>query len=190
MYRNIALVAIMGLGMALFYGCDSGGSGSTTSQMRVLAKNVLFSSSIANAASKTEGVDETTQVLAENVVVDPSGNALSSDNLQSALDNELAIDLSTLLPGTTWTMTNKTTDSWFKDSTGEVAFSTNGTLTVEQGKFGAAGVMSDSELSNINNETGANCVPDSSFSYEIINNSTIYVTWHDDCGSGGSYDRI
>lgn len=84
---------------------------------RILAKNVVLN---AQASQKTgvsaaqtaqdSNVDPDLRVLASNVQLDNANNALESSNLQAALDDELAVGLATLLPGTTWSITNRAGD--------------------------------------------------------------------------------
>src|SRR4030067_3859102 len=103
-------------------------------------------------------------VLAKNILIEKTGNSLISNDLQNALDNELGIKLSEVLPGTTWTITNKTTDSWYKGTTGQVTFY-DGTLTIDQGRFAAGGLYAP----NDNPEPGGcQADPQTPISYEII----------------------
>ena len=118
-------------------------------------------------------------MAAENVTFVRGNSKLKSGNLQSALDDELAIDLTQLLPGSTWHITNKTSDRWYKN-TRQVTFDTE-PLTVNSGKFAAAGLFSDYSV-------GDACPPTTPISYEIINNSMLYVEWRYSCGGvGGGY---
>ena len=143
------------------------------SQKQVPARNVILNSSallhrdqITTTSAAAAELDTETQVLAENVVVDTSANTLSSTNLQSVLDDEMAVDLSTLLPGTTWTVSNRD-DDINSYATGSITFGDN-TITVNSGDFGAAGYLSTSCPSNDDkNQIG----------YELINNSLIYFYW-------------
>lgn len=188
MNRKILIGAVLLLASAFLYGCGGGGGSGSSSVnestvQRVLAKNILFRTSVANAdAIKADSTytNTTTQVMADNVVIDISGNALTSTNLQDALNNEMAVDLSKLLPGTTWAIINKTTDASYKNSIGEVTFLSDGTLTIDnQGKFAAAGVMNNTDMRIIGM---SGCHTITPYSYELINNSTMYVSYTYNCG--------
>ena len=153
------------------------------SQKQVLARNVILNSSAnlqrdqittTNAAAAAE-LDTETQVLAENVVVDTSANALSSTNLQSVLDDEMVVNLSTLLPGTTWTVSNRDN---FKgtysgtQATGSITFE-DSTITVNSGSLAAAGYVSVAV-----GELPFTCASsDSKMEYELIGNSVLSVQW-------------
>lgn len=94
---------------------------------------------------------------------------LESTNLQNALDNELAVNLSDFLPGTTWTVTNITSDTIYANSTGQVTFSSDG-IVLDAGRLAALGITHDDE------ETG--CSPLlTDISYDLYMNSIIYANW-------------
>lgn len=157
-------------------GCD-GGSSPTPGAKRVLASNVIVrpSSSLQGGhvsamtvRAAEEGVDPNLKVLAENVEISNMGNALASSNLQSALDNELAVDLTALLPGSTWTIQNRTADATYKGFGGEVSFSADGKMTVS-GHFAAAGLVSESVADTF-------CNFPISATYEVLSNSVLYLS--------------
>jgi hypothetical protein len=154
-------------------GCD-GGSTPSADGKRVLARNVIFSSSSSAQggdrsamASATEDVDPNLKVLAQNVEVSNVGNTLAAKNLQSALDDELAVDLATLLPGTTWTIENRTYDEAY-GRTGEVTFTKDGQMTLS-GYFAAGGMVSGSV-------EDSNCEIPQEIHYEMLGNSVLYLT--------------
>lgn len=101
---------------------------------------------------------------------------LESTNLQNALDNELAIDLPTLLPGTTWTVQNITSDPTYSDSSGQITFGTD-TLTIDSGKLAALGVVNPDDDSMCSDLTG-------DVNYSLYNNGIVYATWNTDLGNG------
>lgn len=194
MGRKILSGAVLLLACAVLYGCGGGGggggSGSSSANestvQRVLAKNILFRTSVANAAIKKSDsayTNSTTQVTADNVVIDTSGNVLTSTNLQDALNNEMAVDLSKLLPGTTWTITNKTSQSFYSGTTGQVTFSTNSTLTVDSGRFAAGGIVSASE-------NFPTCyIPTGPIDYELLSNTIMYLSWNGIMVGLGTYQQ-
>ena len=110
------------------------------------------------------------RIAADSVTITRTNNALKSTNLQDALNDELAVDLAALLPGSTWTIINKGNYA-YSGNTGSVTFS-NGTLTLDAGTFGAVG---------ISNEVIEGCKNILPFNYEIINNSTFFITWDYTC---------
>ncbi len=182
MFQRV-VIGITILGSIFLFSCGSGdngptGTGSTGSTpQQILAKNVLLTPAHASSAEKSgikKEIDTTVTVSADNVLIDTAGNSLSSTNLQDALDNEIAINLSKMLPGSRWNITNKSALAHYKNTTGKITFSTD-TLTFE-GKFASAGLDS-TEVSP--------CVPVASpVSYEMISESILYVTWVDGCGGG------
>jgi hypothetical protein len=92
----------------------------------------------------------------------------------------MAIDLTKVLPGSTWGIMNRTSWAPFQGP-GQVTFSDN-TMTLT-GIFAAARLDADALQKG-------RCGPDSSiFSYEIINNSMLYILWTETCPEGGKYPR-
>ena len=171
------LIFVLGL---FIYGCGGGADSSASDDstpMRVLAKNIVFKSvagALAPRAADSSEIDMTTTVLAENVQLETTDNALNSNNLQDALNNEMAIDLSKLLPGTTWTVTNKSANSTYKGTTGQVTFSNDGTFTIDSGRFAAGGIISASE--NV-----SSCyIPTGPINYELLSNAIMYLSWTGD----------
>lgn len=148
-YFNIMVLLCLGLS---FLGCSQG------------------KSSTADASA----IDTSTQVLAKNVLIEKAGNKLISNDLQSALDDELAINLSEYLPGTTWTIKNKAGMDWFRDTTGQLTFS-SGSFSLDQGKFAAADIPDKLTI----------CTDTPPFSYEIISDSVIYLTYNINCVNAG-----
>ena len=191
--KRTKLTVIVFLAACVIGGCGGGGGVGTSAgnsssasgangpsntgintSLRVPAGNIVFTpnSGAARAYKMADSnVDDSTRILAQNVVLDTAGNALTSNNLQSAMDNELAIDLSKLLPGTTWTVTNKTTQSSFKGTTGNVTFSNN-TIQLNSGIMAAAGISAGDENSSVCKEAII-----SPISYEILSNSVLFVTY-------------
>lgn len=152
--------------------CDSGNSTSPApGAKRVLARNVVFNATGAQAgqvraASAGDEVDPNLKVLASNVEVSNTGNTLASNNLQSALDDELAVNLATALPGSTWTIRNRSEDSTYS-AAGEVNFTADGKATLT-GYFAAGGLVSGAEDSYCN-------IP-VEIRYEVLGNAVLYVS--------------
>lgn len=94
---------------------------------------------------------------------------LQSETLQQALNNELAIDLSALLPGTTWSVTNVSKDSTYEDTTGQMTFNEDGTITLDSGRVAVAGWVAASENSD--------CSVPSNIQYTLYNNNVVFLTW-------------
>ncbi len=165
---SLPLLVISSLSLAA---CDGGNStGPTPGAKRVLAHNVVFNAANGVRAAAADGeVDPNLKVLATNVEVSNTGNSLASNNLQSALDNELAVDLATTLPGSTWTIKNRSADDTYGTAVGEVTFSADGKMTLT-GRFAAAGLVEGSENSFCN-------IP-SDIRYEVLGTSVLYVSAH------------
>jgi hypothetical protein len=105
------------------------------------------------------------QVRAEDVILSNGGNNLQSSNLQQALDSEMRVDLAKLLPGTTWTITNKDSDDLYRDTTGRVSFTAT-TMKLEAGRFAVFGQVHTNE--------NTYCNPHSDIAYELISDSVIF----------------
>lgn len=173
-------MGIAGLLSICLLSCGSGNNESTSnvsnvSTRQISAKNVLLTSAHASLGDKNTSkkeLDTTTTVSADNVLIDTAANSLTSTNLQDALDKEMAINLSQMLPGTTWMIINKTTDPVHKGcATGQVTFSAD-TLMIDQGSFAAAGLRFDTTCGQLTCD-----FPDTPISYEVLQNSIMYVTW-------------
>ena len=120
-------------------------------------------------------IDATTEILASNVIIESHTNALTSDNLQDALDSEIAIDLGQLLPGTTWSVANKTRDENYEGYTGQITFAeTGGTFTIDSGRFAAPGILHPDEDLVVNEGRSA---PVGAVGYEILSNTVLYLRW-------------
>jgi hypothetical protein len=107
------------------------------------------------------------QVRAEDVILSQGGNNLQSSNLQQALDSEMRVDLARLLPGTTWTITNKDSDELYKNTTGRVSF-TSTVMKLEAGRFAVFGQVHTSE--------NTFCNPHSDMEYELLSDSVIFAS--------------
>jgi hypothetical protein len=119
--------------------------------------------------ANADSVNTSAKLLASNVVLDKTFTNLSSTNLQTALNDQLAVSLKKTLAGTTWTIANKTTDSTFTGTTGQITFAA-GSFTLDSGRFAASGMAAATE--NIF------CAkPLDPIKYELINESVIDVTW-------------
>lgn len=160
--KRIAIIVLMGV----LVGCSGGSGGNNgggnnggsggevNSTLRVLASNVMLSSGSAAVSKTTGDVDTTTKVVAENVMLDTAaGNILTSDNLQAALNNELAVNLTTEIVGY-WSVENaEPTSTGFRNlcnasqtqtanynAPGTVVFASGGTYAVCSGRFAVAGL--------------------------------------------------
>ena len=108
-------------------------------------------------------------VHASDVVLATNQNNLKSGTLQEALDNEIRVDLSKLLPGTRWNITNRSDDDVYKNTTGVLRIEANApTMVLESGRFAVVGQVHKSE--------GTFCNPQSDMTYEVLSDSVIYVT--------------
>lgn len=94
---------------------------------------------------------------------------LESKNLQNALDNELAIDLESFLPGTTWAVSNTTSDTTYYGYTGQITFDDTA-LTIDSGRVAAFGLTHP--------DSGSFCTTvDTTISYDMFANNLMYVSW-------------
>lgn len=130
----------------LLSGCggnDAGGNSDGGNNLRVLAKNVVFRTAVANAATSgapglradtPPEVDVTTRVLAENVVYSNAAGQsdIAANNVEDAL-TETNVGLGRSIVGK-WNVTNIG-----KNKTGVVTFREDGTYTIESGYFEGGG---------------------------------------------------
>ena len=105
------------------------------------------------------------QIHAQDVILSNGGNNLQSSNLQQALDSEMRVDLAKLLPGTTWTITNKDSDELYMNTTGRVSF-TSTAMKLEAGRFAVFGQVHTNE--------NTYCNAHSDIEYELISDSVIF----------------
>lgn len=177
-------------------------AGDTSTTLKILASNVLFGTSASASVSDT-AVDATTKVIAENVMLDNDAvNRLNSENLQDALDDELATDVDNIIIGT-WTIANYGTLGSFggscsnersHSSTGTITFSENDSFSLTEGYLAAPGI-GESE-----NQVGSTCYSCggetnayiSNQSYQIIEDSFITFSFTRDsaCGLSTSYSGL
>lgn len=104
----------------------------------------------------------------------PQGNTpasyLESTDLQSALDDELAIDLATLLPGTTWTVENVTSDDTYNGFTGQVSFTADA-MIVDEGRIAAFGLTHPDTDSICDDDNLSDVV------YTLYSTNLLYASW-------------
>jgi len=90
--------------------------------------------------------------------------------LQTALNDQLAVSLKKSLPGTTWKIANKTSDTTYSGTIGQVTFSAD-SFTIDSGRFAASGIAAATE--------NVFCLkPTNPIKYELINESVIDVLWN------------
>ena len=87
--------------------------------------------------SSADSVDAATKVLASNVVLDNTKTRLTSNTLQTAIEELAPITISASGIVGTWDVTNYPNST--TDSTGKVTFNSNGTYSVTSGAFRVAG---------------------------------------------------
>jgi hypothetical protein len=145
-----------------------------TSKTTISASQIVYRNASGQLAVFNKGglmkivdvstVDSTTQFLAENVILAENTNSLTSENLQRALDDEIAPDLNKILPGTTWSVVNKNggdSDN-YDNTTGQVTFNVDGSI-IYTGAIAAFGI-------------GATiCVHGTTVNYEALSSKAIYV---------------
>lgn len=155
------------------------------SEKVVFQKVINVQAGIKNTEGKVKVNDDlrvtgniTGDLAASNVVLGSGGgtslstqSALDSDNLQDALNEELAINFSQRLPGTTWDISNTTNQVTYADSTGQITFVDEDTATIDTGSFAAAGLNADDEFL---------CAAMSgTVHYEVVENKVLYLSWSD-----------
>ena len=120
------------------------------------------------------------KVTAENVMLSNGNNALQSTTLQTALDNEMAIQLRKLLMSSVWSIKNKTTDPLYSDPVdSQVTFSAD-TITVNGGgKFAAAGIINEYST------PGGLCQIVTPITYQLLSNEILYINWDTQCDESG-----
>jgi hypothetical protein len=196
---NRLLYVIIGafIGVSLAYiGCGPSGTNNNKSLV-IPARNILFRNTQKNAVAKrkaptstnffsnifvssaySQDTDETTQILAENVLLETDANSLESRNLQDALDNEMAIDIPSALSGKTWSLENKSGISFFNNTLGQITFSSSSSFTVDSGTVGVTGMKSEAAAKGDNewSSDGERRYTNSA-TIEFISNKVMFVTW-------------
>jgi len=174
MFSRFCQVFFLALISAIISSCGSGGKANTANETpaKVSASQIVFKSTNGVQLASLAGgvIDPSIKVLAENVTIDNTSNALKSDNLQDALDKEIAVSLQKTLTGQTWNITNKTADTTYAGTTGAgvVKFNDDGTMTLLSGAFAAIGKVNGNENSFCN-------IPQT-INYELISNDVVYVS--------------
>jgi hypothetical protein len=140
----------------------------------IAASNVLLANGAATTSLRdgiirvqASQLPPNVQVLASQVTLVTTGNDLSSGDLQTALDKELAVDLSRTLVGA-WNVENITDDQAYTGatSTGRVAFAGDGTYSVTSGGFAAAGRVAPG--------TDSPCYLPTSTSYTMVDGAIFF----------------
>ncbi|MDM0103645.1 hypothetical protein QTH97_01780 [Variovorax sp. J22R24] len=142
-----------GSGEQAVAGGSSSGTASGNSNGTVKASNIVLKSGTQVAAGKdgfirvqASQLPDNVKVLASNVSLENASNGLSASNLQDALDKEIAVNLSKTLVGV-WDIVNlpgNTSDGSASGTcamqpTGKVQINADGTFSVLNGAFLAAG---------------------------------------------------
>lgn len=162
--KILAIVAFSSL-----FGCSKAKKATdtvpTSPSKKYLAKNVIFASSQALAATESD-VDTTTRIPASSVLFDAvSISKIKSTNVQAALE-EVSLNLSKIIIGT-WAIDNKDIES--TDSShvaiGKVTFKDDGKFDLESGSFAAIGEGSSGFCSHV----------EESQSWEKISDSVLYM---------------
>jgi hypothetical protein len=193
------------IGSSLVYlGC--GDSGGINSPLAISAKNIIFRNSqnaalsqkapsnrsmfgevfLPSAYGQDASLDETIKVLAENVLLETDDNSLESENLQDALDNEMAINIPSALSGKSWSVENRSALPDLDNCQGQITFSSSSSVTIESGKLAVPGIWSKSaDRSSIYGGNGFEYQYSESATIEFLSNSVIWVTWQTAANSMG-----
>lgn len=124
-----------------------GSSAGGTDYGTISASNVILNGGLQSAGLRdgiirvqANQLPSNVQVLASNVSVVKTSNNLKSNDLQTALDKEIALDVGKAIVGV-WNIQNVTSDSTYQGAwaTGRVEFKSDGTYSITSGGFGAAG---------------------------------------------------
>jgi hypothetical protein len=210
MIMNKLLYVIIGtiLGASLVYiGC-----GGKNSSLVISAKNIVFRSAkdkvafpqkipankglfnnvlVPSAYAQEDNVDGSLKVLAENVQVDTNDNSLESQNLQAALDNEMAIDIPSALSGKTWAVENRSASPDFDNCSGQITFISSSEFTMNSGKLAFPGIWAESSDRTMGYGGPASGYPyTDSVTVEFLSNNVMWVRWQSfaDYLPGGSVD--
>jgi hypothetical protein len=104
------------------------------------ASRIILGKKSSNGIIKIQASDlpDNVQVLASQVVVDNASNTLQSTNLQTALDTELAVDISTNIVGV-WDIKNYGGEAHWASLDGRIEFKSDGTYQLISGGLAVAG---------------------------------------------------
>lgn len=178
MYSKICKPMLFVFLLSIISSCGGGETGKAADGKanKISASQIVFQGNkgvqLASLSLSGGVIDPNIKVLAENVTIDTASNALKSDNLQDALDKEIAVSLSKVLTGNTWQITNKTSDTTYTGTTGIVKFNADGTMTLVSGYFAAIGKVNGNE----NPANGIPCSIPQTINYELISDGVMYVT--------------
>ena len=192
---NRLLYIIIGavIGSSLVYlGC-----GESDKPFIISAKNIVFRNAKNNAVSQNKFMgsksassgglvpsayaqeelqDDSLKVFAEDVLVDTNDNSLESENLQDALDNEMAIDIPSALSGKTWHIENRSDSKDLANSQGQITFTSSSQFTMDNGVLAVLGTWAQSADRKVGG--GGPNYPYTEFvNVEFLSNNTLWVEW-------------
>jgi hypothetical protein len=151
--------------------------GKLTAANIILAKNVSGKNGIVKI--QASDLPSNVQVMASQVTVVNQNNSLRSVDLQTALDEELAVDIATNIVGV-WDVKNYTAYSVFnypETAVGQVEFRADGTYTVISGGFAVAGKVAVGTPGWATTHVyGSNkmCVSPQAVTYEIVDGAVFF----------------
>lgn len=171
---NIFGAAVVGL---VVVACGGGGGGGAIVQSdfgTISASNIILNNSEAGAFAddgfirvQANQLPSNVKVMASNVSLARNENSLKSEDLQTALDTEIAVDLAKSIVGV-WTIKNITSDATYSGSlsTGKVEFFADGAYVITEGGFGAAGKVASG--------TGSFCAIPNTQTYRLIDGAIYF----------------
>jgi hypothetical protein len=171
---NIFGATVVGL---VVVACGGGGGSGAIVQNdfgTISASNIILNNSEAGAFAddgfirvQANQLPSNVKVLASNVSLARNENSLKSEDLQTALDKEIAVDLVKSIVGV-WTVENITSDATYAGalSTGRVEFFDDGTYVISEGGFGAAGKVASG--------TGSFCAIPNTQTYRLIDGAVYF----------------
>jgi hypothetical protein len=151
--------------------------GKLTAANIILAKGVPGKSGIVKI--QASDLPSNVQVMASQVSVVNQNNSLRSVDLQTALDEELAVDIATNIVGV-WDVKNYTAYSIFnypETAVGQVEFKADGTYTVISGGFAVAGKVAIGTPGWATTNSYGNskiCVSPQAVTYEIVDGAVFF----------------
>jgi len=176
---NLFGAVVVGL---IIVACGGGGGGGGATDYGIISADNI----ILNNGTQTSGVKDgiirvqanqlpsNVKVLAQNVSLVNTQNSLKSNDLQTALDKEISVDVGKTLIGI-WDIQNVTGDTTYqgKFATGRVEFKSDGSYKIISGGFGAAGKVAGdpAAIRGI-----GDCYIPTSQNFTLVGDGAIYFT--------------
>ncbi len=196
MIKKTIIPLLIGLGVIAACTKTKPGSSVIVSAKKYVAENVVLSFGPTAMAAGDE-VDRTTKVDVANILLSGTSGVglgrLTSDNLKDALEKEVAVKLSDVLPGT-WQVSTKLRyngtmlpSGEFTPTIGNITISSDFIFTINSGCFTVAYInLCKGLLAKLPEKQFGSIlccgINESNITVETLSNSVISLSWNEGCG--------